>query len=267
VSVLAAGLLALALTGASPAPCAALALAASALVSYALAYALAFRLYIPDRFYSFGAHAAMVALLVSTTGMCAVRWRGTRARIFRHAVATAVILGAWLSLGDGVVRRNHMTIDRRKSAAFYDFIATLPPNTRVASHPMDGDGIPLFSARATMGTYETLQPWFTATWRAQRKRAEDTLTAMYARDAVTLFNYVHSNRVTHLLVNRSRYQTNFVARAKSFEPLSSHAAKLLANSEVENFILAHVPASAVVFTNKHLLLVDAARLQDALKAP
>src|SRR5690606_39834218 len=52
-----------------------------------------------------------------------------------------------------------------------------------------GDGIPYYSARATMGTFETLQPWFVDSWRRQKERCQETLTALYATDPAAVLDY------------------------------------------------------------------------------
>ena len=168
----------------------------------------------------------------------------------------------WFGIGNGVrVPAMGATIDYRNEAPLWDFIRGLPPDTRVASHIMDGDEIPLFTARATNGTAETLQPWLTLSWQRQKARAEDTLRAMYATDRDDVLEFAHKYRITHLLVNKNRYKDDFRARAKSFEPFTSFTNRLLSGASADNFVLASPPPDAIVFRFHQWQLIDVAKLE------
>jgi hypothetical protein len=237
------------------------------LVLYAMSRFFAFRLYSPERYYSVGMRAVVLALAASAMGLVApglpTAWR----KIVRNLTSGLVLAFVWICIGNGV-RDPAMgaTIDYRKEAPLWDFIRKLPPETRVASHIMDGDTIPLFTARATNGTSETLQPWLTLSWQRQKNRAEDTLRAMYATDPREIAEFARKYRVSHLLVNRSRYHDDFRQRARSFEPFSSFTSNLLSGKRVESLVLASVPPSAVVFRYRNWQLVDVAKLAAAWRA-
>ena len=237
---------------------------AANLVLYALARFYAFRLYSPERFYSVGMRSVALALAASSLGLVApglpARWRS----IARNLTSTVALAFVWFGIGNGVrVPAMGATIDYREEAPLWDFIGKLPLDTRVASHIMDGDEIPLFTARATNGTAETLQPWLTLSWKRQKARAEDTLRAMYATNRQDVIAFAHQYHITHLLVNRSRYHDDFRARAKSFEPFTSFTNRLLSSGSVENFVLASPPPDAVVFRSHQWQLIDVAKLEKA----
>jgi hypothetical protein len=235
---------------------------AANLVLYALSRFFAFRLYSPERFYSVGMRSVALALAASSLGLVGpglpTHWRSI-ARNLTSAVALAFV---WFAIGNGVrVPAMGATIDYRNEAPLWDFIRGLPPDTRVASHIMDGDEIPLFTARATNGTAETLQPWLTLSWQRQKARAEDTLRAMYATDHDDVLEFAHKYRITHLLVNKNRYKDDFRARAKSFEPFTSFTNRLLSGASADNFVLASPPPDAIVFRFHQWQLIDVAKLE------
>jgi hypothetical protein len=237
---------------------------AANLVLYALSRFFAFRLYSPERFYSVGMRSVALALAASSLGLVAPGLSTHARQIARNLTSAAALAFVWWGIGNGVrVPAMGATIDYRDEAPLWDFIKQLPPDTRVASHPLDGDEIPLFTARATNGTAETLQPWLTLSWRRQKARAEDTLRAMYATDPRAVIEFAHKYHVTHLLVNRSRYHEDFRQRSKSFEPFTSFANRLLQPIELSNLVLASPPGDAVVFRYHQFQLVDVSKLEAA----
>src|SRR5690606_11215733 len=132
-------------------------------------------------------------------------------------IAAGLILLVWFCAGHGQKGPSGMFISAARDRSLHEFVRTLPKDVRIASHPMDGDGIPYFGARATMGTFETLQPWFVDSWRRQKQRTEATLRALYATERKDVLSYAKERNVTHILLNRQRYRSNFVARSASFQ--------------------------------------------------
>ena len=247
----------------TPPPWLALAFSSGAVVLYGLSRILAFRLYSPERYYSFGMRMALMALFVVILTQSFARLRGRTRQTARNALAAGFIMVIWCVVGSGIVKRNGMTIDQRRDQPLYEFIARLPQTVRVATHPMDGDGIPYYSARATMGAFETLQPWFVDSWRRQRARTEDTLRALYADDPQTILEYSKRNHVTHFLIDRRKYKNDAAKRSASFEPFSAFARQLLAETKPRDLFFRSVPDAAVVYERGNWLLVDVARLASA----
>ena len=140
-------------------------------------------------------------------------------------------------------------------------LETLDKNVRIATHPLDGDNIPYYSGRATMGGFETLQPWFVDAWRRQRERAEATLRALYSDDKSEVLRYANDNGVTHFLVNRARYRRNFLSKSGSFQPFTDYAHQILRGKRLENLVLADPPRGAVVFEYEKWAVVDVERLK------
>lgn len=256
-----AALLVLVVLGFAPFPTAALVFTCGTVILYLLSRVLAFQLYSPERYYSFGLRMAAIALLVAAPAGLCFRLRPRPREILRNACAAGLLLLVWCATGTGQKAPSGMFIDAKRDRPLYDFIRTLDKDVRFATHPLDGDNIPFYSARATMGSFETLQPWFVDSWRRQKQRAEDTLSALYSDDRQAVLDYAKKNGVTHFLLNTQRYRRNFTRQAGSFEPLSSYARRLLSGKRLEDLVFYRVPEKAVVYEYKKWRVVDVKRLE------
>ncbi len=241
-----------------------LAFLVSALVLYALSRGYAFKLYSPERYYSIGMRVVGLGLTVATLGFLAPRLPLGIRQPLRSLVCAGAIGLMWLGLGNGV-REPHMgyDIDYRRDEKLWDYIRTMPLDTRIATHLLDGDSIPLFGMRANNGGFETLQPWLTKSWARQKARAEDTFRALYATRREDVLAYTKKYRVTHLMLNDNRYRDDFVVRAKSIEPLSSFTRSLLSGRRKDELVLASIPPEAVVFRYSNKKIVSVAALERA----
>jgi hypothetical protein len=234
------------------------------LLLYAMSRIYAFKLYSPERYYSIGVRASALGFAASAVGLLLPRLKVPLRQAIRNACCAAAILFAWFGLGDGVRSpRMGLAIPYREDAMLYRFVSSLPKSTRVASHILDGDGIPLFSARANNGAFETLQPWLTRSWQRQKARTQDTLRALYATDREQVLAYAKKYNVSHLLLNKRRYGADFAKRSRSFEPFSTFSRRLLAGIEQHELALADPPPSSVVFKQRQWLLVSVAKLERA----
>jgi hypothetical protein len=234
------------------------------LALYFAARVFAFRLYSTERYYAYGMRMASCLLLTAVASQFVGYSRRLRG-MARNLLVTVVVLSSWLFLGDGIIRNNGMTLDARWDADLYRFIRTLPLTARFASHPLDGDGIPYYAARATNGTFETLQPWFYDSWRRQKTREYETFNALYCGNFEDVLAYGQKYRVSHLLLNHERYREDWKQHMSSFEPFTAYAVKLANQWGRELPALAHVPAEAVVFDRPPWKIVDLARLRREIR--
>ncbi len=260
----AAALVALPLLRVAPIPLPATACLVSSLVLYVLARGFAFRLYSPERYYLIGMRTVALALIVSGVGLVGPRLSRRYRSTVRNLAATLAIVAIWGGLGNGVrIPEMGYDIDYRRDQPLWEFIKKLPIGTRFGCHIGDCDSIPLFTARANTGGFETLQPWLTESWARQKVRTHDVLSAIYATDTDALFAFCDEYKVTHLLVNQNRYHDDFVARARSFEPFTTFTRDLLRGVHTEDLVLGHVPPEAVIFRYRAYLLVSVDRLRTA----
>lgn len=245
-----------------PSPTVALAFTAGAVILYLLSRVLAFSLYSPERYYSFGMRMAAMALLISVPARLFPALRRRPRAIVTNLVATLVLCLVWASTGHGQKAPSGMFVNANDDRPLHDFVRTLPKHARIASHPLDGDGIPYFGARATMGTFETLQPWFVDSWRRQKERCHATLRALYATENSDVLAYAKEHGVTHFLVNQQRYRSNFVAKSASFQPFTNYARHLVSGHSREDFVMGNVAESAVVFQTSKWQVVDVEKLRE-----
>jgi hypothetical protein len=236
----------------------------SSLTLYALSRGFAFKLYSPERYYSIGMRVVGLGLTAGTLGFLLPKLTFGLRQPLRAFAAAATIGLLWMGLGNGV-RDPQMgyDVDYRRDEKLWDFIKTMPLDTRIATHLLDGDNIPLFGQRANNGGFETLQPWLTKSWARQKGRAEDTLRALYATRREDVIAFAKKYRVTHFMVNDARYRDDFVARARSVEPLTTFTRNLLSGRQRAELVLASPPPEAVVFRYGAKRIVSVAALERA----
>ncbi len=263
LGLLAIGGAALVATRRSPLPVAGLSLFAASLVLTAAAQLMAFRLYIPARYYEFGMPVATIGLLVGVYGLLGVGSDDGRRRVARWAAAIAVMLVTLFFSGTGTDPDNALRLDRKRDAPLYDFVESLPLDARIASHPHDGNDLPYWAARATVVSRETLIPWMYPTWPARVEVAADTLRAMYATRRGDVVAYIEAHDVSHILIHKRRYREDFADFAGLFEPLNRVTDEALEGVELHDLVLADVPLETVVYEDETWRLVDAERLAEA----
>jgi hypothetical protein len=251
----------------SPTPAPVIAFLISSLIIYAASRVYAFRLYSPERYYSVGMRTVGLAFAAAAVGFVAPRLRYGVRQPLRNVVCAVAIFTAWITLGNGVGKPPMgLTVNYRTNAPLWRFIQGLPKDARIASHIMDADTLPLFTARANNGAYETLQPWLTLSWARQKARSEDTLRALYSTNREDVIAYARKYRVSHLLLSKSRYSSEFLKRSRSFEPFTRFARNLLKDKQRTDLVLAAVPDDAVVFRFRQWQLVSVDALEAAWKA-
>lgn len=244
----------------TPLPREALAILVGAVCCYFLARTLAFRLYSPTRYYMFGGSMATILITVSVFGRFGTNHFLRHGAALRNFVTLAFIALVCVWVGDGIVPNNMMTIRRGPQAALYQHVQALPTTARIAAHPGDSDNIPLWAGRAMMGGFETMQPWFVNSWRRQKRRFEATLRAMYAtsRDAVRAYAAEHG--VTHFLIRRDRYRSDYRRRAHFIRPFNGLIDDWLASRPLHRLVWHQIDPGAVVYRWQQYQLVDLGRL-------
>ena len=251
----------------TPLPLGALSFFVSSAVLYTLSRLVAFSLYSPERYYSFGMRACMLVFLVET--LCRAGYRHPRAvRPLIRGGLTLLFVGViWLCTGPGIHVKNGITISRAPKAPLYEKVMTMDDEVLIAAHPFDADDIPYWTGRATMGGYETLQPWFKKAWAKQKSRTQDTFDALYASDPQVVLDYAKKHRVTHFLINKHRYGNKYKRNARTFEPFSRYAKKVIGRKKPKDFVFHRVPQEAVIFRYKRFSMVSVDRLARAWAKP
>jgi hypothetical protein len=228
---------------------------------YMVARLLAFRLYSPTRYAQYGLIACAVLITITAVAQFSrSKFFYVDVTIARNIITALVLLSMWMFVGDNMGTIG--LINRRDQAQLYDFATTLPRMSLIAAHPMDADDIPLWAGRATTGGFETLQPWLVEPWRRRREFTMRTLQAMYATDRQALLEYCRQERVTHILVNRGRYGSDFRARAQMFEPFGGFLRNYLIKIQLEQLVLRAPPREAIIYDDGRYQIIGVQRLNE-----
>jgi hypothetical protein len=228
---------------------------------YLLARLLAFRLYSPTRYTQYGLiTCAILSMITAVIKFGRPRFLSADATVARNVITAVVLLAMWIFVGANIGTIG--LINRRDQTQLYDFATTLPRSALIAAHPMDADDIPLWAGRATTGGFETLQPWLVEPWRRRREFTIRTLQAMYATDRQALLEYCRRERVTHILVNRDRYASDFRARAQMFEPFGGFLRDYLIDIQLEQLVLHAPPREAILYEDGSYRMIAVQRLNE-----
>lgn len=248
-------------------PAAAMAFFVAGTVCYWLACLFAYRLYLPNRYSEYGMGVGGTALLMGLLVQTRVLMRRPILNRAIGNLAAAACIGAlWFCWGTAERFSGSANIARDR-AALYDFVASLPLDARIASHPYDGDDIPFWAGRATLCGYELDQPFFTRAWHNSVERTRAAFAALYATDRSHVISFCDQWRITHLLLRPDRYRDDFRKRAKYCDPFDAENKRRLRPIRREQIVLAEPPAAAVVFRDDRFLLVDATLLRRAWGPP
>jgi hypothetical protein len=250
----------------APIPWVTLAFAAASVFLYIAARLLAFQLYAPERFYSYGMIMCGITGAVEIIGR--LGWRFPKASwpgLAQNVLAIAMIGGLWLLTGNGFLDWSKNTI-RPPEGEFLAFVKTMPPEVRIACHPHDQD-IPFWAGRSTTDNYETLQPWIVERWNEYRARTQETMQALYATDVSEIFRYAEKHGITHLHLNRARYGPGmYRGGIIRFEPLTTYSANLLRSIDPRNLAVLKLPAESVVYSDQIHIMVDVTKWRSLTEA-
>lgn len=237
---------------------------AGSIIMYAASVFLAFRLYAPERFYHFGMPAAAIALATVGVGLLLPKLSRAKRACVRNLAAAGFIGAVCLATGVSVKPNNTgMGINGRKQADLYSFVRSLPIEARFLTHPNDGDDLPFWAARGTLLGYETMQPWLVNEWHRQVALTHDVFRALYATDGAAIVSFCEQKGVTHVLVNKRRYEADFRSQAGLFQPLGSWINSLLAEVSQEKLVLGTPPKEAIVWENARFTILDVGALKRA----
>ena len=185
--------------------------AASFLAFYAVSRALAFKLFVPDRYVQYPVNL-LYAVLLAACATAALARLG-RGRLFgAGALAMAALLGA-LRLHDVAL------YDYSPQAPLYAAVeAATPKDAVLAGHPDTMDNVMTFARRNAHATLELAHPWSRGYWEQYGKRLDALFEAYYAKDREGLERFARESGADFLLVEASRFEPSFLSGKPFFEP-------------------------------------------------
>lgn len=209
---------------------------------YAAAELLLFRLFLPRRYVMYALPLLAVVLLAILGTRLTAALAPPARRALRGALLVLVLLLAPGIDGAGLD-------DYSANAELYAFLRTLPEDALIAPHPYVGDGIPLFTGRTVLLSYELSNPYFVTYWQTMSGRLDDFFDAYYAEDPTAVTAFCHAYDVDYLVVDRHYLEREVIdsRRGAYFEPFSDRIRELARKHP--SFALDSPPAEARVFTS------------------
>ena len=196
-------------------PAAAWATLAVSLGLWALAHAVLFRLYLPNRYVFTGLPMFVLMAAAAAGGLLAPRPRPAplrspaRARYVAAAVAAAVGLAVlylpWRYAGAAAEKFGAGYENRtRDYGQQYEVVRRLPADMLFAAHPRDGVPIPLLTGRSVLVNHETHLPYHRGYYDVMKPRVADLMRAYYSPDFGDVLALHEAYGVDVLLTDRRR---------------------------------------------------------------
>ena len=182
----------------------------AAVVLHSAASILAFRLFMPDRFVIYPLHLFYCLFL-------ALAWLSFFRRWLERPRWPLVLM--ILALVVGVARSYHQGLnDYRKLIPVYQAVQALPKKARLAGHPYTMDNVQTFGQRPVLVNYEQAHPWSKGLWKEEDRRLRDLFAAYYSADPGLIRDFCQRYRITHLVVEKARYDPGFIQQGAFFAP-------------------------------------------------
>ncbi len=234
--------------------------AGAAVAMYAVAYAVAYRLYVPDRM----VHYSLVPLiLVPLLPLVHDALTLVPARLLargRALVATVPILALTLAAGGwGLARHNGLRDWGGQRSPAIDFLATRPTDALVAAHPVGSSFVEVFAHRSTLFSGITNAPNFARYGRTIEQRIEAFYEAYYARSLDAVRAFARREGVDYLVVDERDFGKDAFTRARYVSPWTEVAMRRIAAAQGA-FALAQAPPDAIAFRAGPLVVLDAKKL-------
>lgn len=233
------------------------ALLVSSVVAFAVAQAVAYRLYFPERMLQFSWPPVLLLGLVAV-GLRAFASFGARDAALLTA---AVLLGTQLlTNGDGLARAIGLHDWHARETTVVKEIAKLGPDVVVAAPFDEANAVQYLAHRKVLFSAISNIPHHYPYAVELERRIRAWYLAYYARDWETVRRFARDEHVDYLVVDTGDFGPNAVQRAKYVEPWTALAQRLVRSGPAKGLVLAAPPPAAIVFHDGPTLLVDTHRL-------
>ncbi len=258
-------LVAVALRRRSWIPPAVLVMGATGVALWAVARAILFTLYLPNRQSRWTVTAAAIALLTAgTVAMVAAfaEWvqqlsvyrnrvlptGDARSATVALAMAIAPLIVA-ASLYPAFVTRWNWP-DQKDLERAYAFLRTLPKDTLVAAHPDLADNVPIRARRSVLASTETSITFHRGYYAAYVPRLEAALDAAYATDWAALDARLRPYGVDVVLSRDTIFKN-----PRYYAPFDERVARLTRGVDPSTFVLRNPPAARLLFRSGDVVVV------------
>ncbi len=242
-----------------------LALGVAAAIGYQVARFIAPYAYLPDRYVAYPIPLLSTLLVaVSVAGLFPrsfdagwrrwVKW----ASVGAQASLLLAFLGGRVAPGMGL----KVGVERWKPLVTR--IAALPPDALLAGWPHGAmDRIPYATRRRALVTHEVHQAFHKGYTLEMRRRMFALIEAYYATSLEPLIALRDDLGVTHILLERSRFQG---MRPRYFKPFDQAIAKQFAAAQGKEFELPKLIERASIFSHRDFELLDLSKIDDSSPA-
>jgi hypothetical protein len=214
----------------------------SALVFYFVAWLLAYRLYLPSRMIQ----QAWPVVMATALPLIFVR-------IIRPLYAAlAVAVFTFALSGVNLPRAENLTDFASHDVDTIRFLATLPRDILVATHPERASYVQSFAHRRALFSASLNMPHDDVWAFELERRIGDFYRAYYAADFAAVLAFARKYRVDYLILDEREFGPDAAERARYYEPWGSLAASLVAGDHA----LAHPPPGRIVHRDGNRLVVS-----------
>ncbi len=235
-------------------------LALSSLGMFGLAYALAYRLYLPDRMLLYSWPPLVLLGLPLAVYLALEPRLGERAAPVAASVVVAFLV---IACGDGLPRSENLTDFTAHDSAAIRYVATLPRDILVATQPERASFVQTFALRRTLFSASLNVPFYYGYAVEMEQRIDAFYRAYYAPDLATVARFVERYHVDYLILDERDFGPDARRRARYYEPWQTLAGQLLDRGPADSLALAHPPTASIAFRDGTRLVIDARKLVSA----
>ncbi len=237
----------------------------SALINYALAYAVFIKLYEPSRYVSYVWQCLSLCIFPFT---CELVLKFIQARLTK--INNPNLFGKvelrWIAIGLTIFALTtfslRFTLNRggivgTLPAQTYQFLKTLPKDTIIAAHPRDASDIPMRSQRSVLLMFPALYPYNVKFYEEMKARLLAIWAAMYAMDIQPIVELHQKYKVNYFILNKNLYQNDDFP----YQPFPKQQAQFKSNlGAKEPLISLLAKKEAVVFQSDKIYVLDLEKL-------
>lgn len=186
-----------------------LALGFAAVVGHVLANLMLPNFYLPQRYTLYAIPIYIALALPAGIITLAQRLLPGDARRPLRVTLLAIGFGCFLiAMGVGMTTDAGLRHHVRSSLPVMGFLKTLPPDAMIAGWPRGAiEDVPYLTGRRAFVTFETHPPFHQTYTDRMRARATAVIDAYFATDPAALLRLRDEHGVSHLVIDRSHYQT------------------------------------------------------------
>jgi len=237
-----------------------IALAVASVAAYALASAVAYRLYVPDRMVHYAAPPIILLLFVPLT-LEAILLLPLRLRPPHPNVAASVLVAALTLLAGSTGLSSYSGLHDWSGGRTFavEFLAKQSANVLVAAHPATSSFVEVFARRSTLFSGITNAPNFAKYGLTVEQRIAAFYDAYYATKMEDVRAFVKEHDIDFLLVDLRDYGIEAMKCARYVSPWTENAQRKI-NPAHGQYALAHAPPESIVFKDGLYVVIDSKKL-------